>query len=995
MKDGIFISYRRNTGSTMARMVYDRLRLEKQYHCFLDVETLNAGNFRDHIDSEMDRCDVFLLILTANALNRCSNPNDNVRQEILMAMEKNLTIIPITAEDFSWPDRMPEGLESIQNYNAIPYIQVYSEQFFERLYSFIETIRSERNTNMAPSVPEKNVSGQRQKKPAPLAVMLGTVAVAIVLITCLIIIPGLRKKSGSSVSPETPAVSETTGEVSDKQEEIKQSEEPSAQHTEDGTAEQKEKTEYTEEAFSDQTVDDATAQTEATASEPETAENGNLPASSLDYQLLSSKTMEAALKMLLAQTGPFRIVSSDQNQTLRVSLNEEQTMMTVEAVLDAAEKPDDRIVLTRDYQSEVAADCRLNENSIQSSEVRIPLSIIFDLMGPYSVLTEDQSQIVKVRATPDSNEMIVDYIPDAANHPTENMLFTWELHKSVSASSESQGQGQMEIGDDTFICGLVPFKENGKCGYLNTRGEVAIPAQWDGALPFDASGYAVVYQEERTSEEELVNKWFGVINQQGDYVFGPEKCQMPVIVSEENGRTCFGVCYATDTGTEMEYRTADGEVLGGRRWRGIGLSLDSSLTVVTDENQKEGYADFEHGIVIPCQFDDAAPFVSGLALVKTGDGQYAYINPDVEYLTGDWNCAFHFTEDGIARVFKGTVLWGGEEDELWEEEDELVEEEEGVLVEEFYQGRYAFINREGQLICKYIFDDAEDFDGGAAKVAFVDEDGNKVWNLLAPSGELLCNESYERIEKLDEGFFAGAKTDREGRTVWMLIGLSGELGGNVFQELGFFSEGLAPAAVLDDKGETSWGFVDHSGEFSIPPQWKDVWHFRNGYALVKAATIQGDRIGFVDLQGNVVIEPKFLEAGNFTQEGFASALMVDETETWLYNGIIRADGSFIPALTDVSAYTAGSEPWFWDNATRLEFSEGLAACYASNSMGYINEKGEWVIRPQWDSAGPFHDGAAIVRKDTYWAIIDPTGRIVYSPFYEEDSEGNMILILSW
>ena len=143
MKQGIFISYRRATGSTMARMIYDRLRLEKGYECFLDVEKLNVGNFRENIAAEMDKCRIFLLILSRNALTRCVNPADNVRQEIEAAMEKQLEIIPVTDEDFVWPEPMPEGLESIKDFNAIPYVQVYSEQFFDRLYSFIDNIWEE------------------------------------------------------------------------------------------------------------------------------------------------------------------------------------------------------------------------------------------------------------------------------------------------------------------------------------------------------------------------------------------------------------------------------------------------------------------------------------------------------------------------------------------------------------------------------------------------------------------------------------------------------------------------------------------------------------------------------------------------------------------------------------------------------------------------------------------------------------------------------------
>ena len=142
-KQGIFISYRRDTGSMMSRMIYDRLRLEKGYHCFLDVQELQAGNFREKIKQKMSECDIFILVLSRNALDRCSNPEDNVRREIETAKEMGLTFIPAMSDDFIWPEKMPEGLEYIKDINAIPYMQVYSESFFERLYTFIESKRAE------------------------------------------------------------------------------------------------------------------------------------------------------------------------------------------------------------------------------------------------------------------------------------------------------------------------------------------------------------------------------------------------------------------------------------------------------------------------------------------------------------------------------------------------------------------------------------------------------------------------------------------------------------------------------------------------------------------------------------------------------------------------------------------------------------------------------------------------------------------------------------
>ena len=143
-KRGIFISYRRSTGSTLARMIYDRLRFEMKYQCFLDVKELDAGNFRKQIREKMDNCDIFLLVLSKDALDRCSEPNDNVLQEILAAKEKQLSIIPVTAVDFEWPGNLPDDIKDIPDYNAIPDDQVYADSLYKRLYEFIETDREKR-----------------------------------------------------------------------------------------------------------------------------------------------------------------------------------------------------------------------------------------------------------------------------------------------------------------------------------------------------------------------------------------------------------------------------------------------------------------------------------------------------------------------------------------------------------------------------------------------------------------------------------------------------------------------------------------------------------------------------------------------------------------------------------------------------------------------------------------------------------------------------------
>jgi hypothetical protein len=51
--------------------------------------------------------------------------------------------------------------------------------------------------------------------------------------------------------------------------------------------------------------------------------------------------------------------------------------------------------------------------------------------------------------------------------------------------------------------------------------------------------------------------------------------------------------------------------------------------------------------------------------------------------------------------------------------------------------------------------------------------------------------------------------------------------------------------------------------------------------------------------------------------------------------------------------------------------------------GYINEKGETVIHPQFDDARAFHEGLAAVRMIDKWGFVDGQGQFPVSPLYDE------------
>ncbi len=98
----IFISYRRDGGAELARLVRDALE-QRGYSVFIDVEDLRSGPFNTALYQVIEAATDVLVILTPNCLDRCQNADDWVRLEIAHAFKCKKNIIPITANGFEWP----------------------------------------------------------------------------------------------------------------------------------------------------------------------------------------------------------------------------------------------------------------------------------------------------------------------------------------------------------------------------------------------------------------------------------------------------------------------------------------------------------------------------------------------------------------------------------------------------------------------------------------------------------------------------------------------------------------------------------------------------------------------------------------------------------------------------------------------------------------------------------------------------------------------------
>ena len=88
----IFISYRREGGYAMARLLYECFN-NSGLKVFLDLEELRAGPFNEKLYEAIENCENFVLVLPPNSMDRCVNENDWLRLEIEHAIKHKKNIM--------------------------------------------------------------------------------------------------------------------------------------------------------------------------------------------------------------------------------------------------------------------------------------------------------------------------------------------------------------------------------------------------------------------------------------------------------------------------------------------------------------------------------------------------------------------------------------------------------------------------------------------------------------------------------------------------------------------------------------------------------------------------------------------------------------------------------------------------------------------------------------------------------------------------------------
>jgi len=226
-----------------------------------------------------------------------------------------------------------------------------------------------------------------------------------------------------------------------------------------------------------------------------------------------------------------------------------------------------------------------------------------------------------------------------------------------------------------FCEGLLCVSKDRKWGYVNEKGRVVIPLQFDYAEPFEENGTAevsidgerkwintkgkFVERPEETEPKETGDVIWYKTNYQGVTVFGLKDKDGNILIEPGNSNGIQHVGRFTENGlaaviyprTGGGYVNKKGELVISARFNTVRNFSENGLAAVK-YGSKWGYIDSTGEYVIELQFEDARSFASnGLAAVKV-DGQWGVINKNGKFViepTID-NWMSDFGSDGLALV---------------------------------------------------------------------------------------------------------------------------------------------------------------------------------------------------------------------------------------------------------------------------------------------------------------------------------------------------------
>lgn len=188
-----------------------------------------------------------------------------------------------------------------------------------------------------------------------------------------------------------------------------------------------------------------------------------------------------------------------------------------------------------------------------------------------------------------------------------------------------------------------------------------------------------------------------------------------------------------------------------------------------------------------------------------------------------------------------------------------------------------------------------------------------------------------------------------------------------------------------------WGYINFDGNMVIEPKFEYAEFFHEGFAVVRSRS--GNAIlekrnkgfrdsftgklkwhtthqdyGYIDKSGEFLVEPRYDYADAFS-EGRAT-VRIGDRHSGIYGYIDKSGSEVIKPQYPYLGFTKND----------LNFSDGLAPVKIDRKIAYINYSGHVEFQTDFDHAWAFSEGLAKVRKGTMekgkYGYIDKKGNVV-------------------
>ena len=305
---------------------------------------------------------------------------------------------------------------------------------------------------------------------------------------------------------------------------------------------------------------------------------------------------------------------------------------------------------------------------------------------------------------------------------------------------------------------------------------------------------------------------------------------------------------------------------------------------------------------------------------------------------------------------------------------------------------YGYINNIGKFIIPPRFSTAESFNDDG--LAIVSEE--KYYGSINTKGEYIVYPIYDSLQPFIE--------KRAIYTLGNIMGVLSEDGSLITSKpytfISNYSDSLALVTIKNSSYNSLYGYIDRDGKEVIPPRFIFGTDFKDGYALIKdldnlykvidktgniyttfnygyvgsygegvftfSKEIYG-LLGYVSLEGSVIIEPKFTSASP-VEDGY---MIVSNSPNFLGNyGVINLSNQTIYPLTFNSINYLGNKRF------ALGFPRDITITPLSNIYALGNEKGNILTPYNYLNIERYDNNIASAYNTENTFFIDLNGKIL-------------------